>query len=95
MTMPAKQHKTLYGHKVLGNRFNMEALVRLYKAHEVLLALPSAPARDIAAIVQACQNAGVPYRFFPRSLKGKGHNEQNCCSRPLTCRLPPPRCQPY
>ena len=69
---PAKRHKTLYGCKVLGNRFNLEALVKLYQAHEVLLALPSAPARDIAAIVQACQNAGVSYRFFPTLSEGQG-----------------------
>ena len=68
---PAKRYKTLYGHKVLGNRYNLGALVKLYKAHEVLLALPSAPARDIAAIVQACQNAGVPYRFFPTLSEGR------------------------
>ena len=69
---PAKRHKTLYGRKVLGNRFNLEALVELYQAHEVLLALPSAPAREIAAIVQACQKAGVPYRFFPTLSEGQG-----------------------
>lgn len=68
---PAKRHKTLYGCKVLGNRFNLEALVKLYQAHEVLLALPSAPARDIAAIIQACQNVGVPYRFFPTLSEGR------------------------
>jgi FlaA1/EpsC-like NDP-sugar epimerase len=68
---PAKRHKTLYGCKVLGNRFNLEALVQLYQAHEVLLALPSAPAREIAAIIQACQNAGVPYRFFPTLSEGR------------------------
>jgi FlaA1/EpsC-like NDP-sugar epimerase/lipopolysaccharide/colanic/teichoic acid biosynthesis glycosyltransferase len=69
---PAKRHKTLYGSKVLGNRFNLGALVKLYQAHEVLLALPSAPARDIVAIVQACQNAGVLYRFFPTLAEGEG-----------------------
>src|SRR5262244_2338215 len=69
---PAKRYKTLYGRKVLGNRFNLAALVKLYQAHEVLLAVPSAPARDIAAIVQACQNAGVPYRFFPTLAEGQG-----------------------
>jgi FlaA1/EpsC-like NDP-sugar epimerase/lipopolysaccharide/colanic/teichoic acid biosynthesis glycosyltransferase len=69
---PAKRHKTLYGRKVLGNRFNLEALVKLYQVHEVLLAVPSAPARDIAAIVQACQNAGVLYRFFSTFSEGQG-----------------------
>ena len=68
---PAKRYKTLYGSKVLGNRFNLDALVKLYQAHEVILAVPSAPARDIAAIVQTCQNAGVPYRFFPTLSEGR------------------------
>ena len=62
---PAKRHKTLYGRKVLGSRFNMAALVKIYQPHEVLLAIPSASAHDIAAIVQTCQNTAVKYRFFP------------------------------
>jgi FlaA1/EpsC-like NDP-sugar epimerase len=69
---PVKRYKTLYGRKVLGNRYNLKALVRLYQAHEVLLALPKAPSRDIAAILQACHNAAVPYRFFPTLSKGRG-----------------------
>lgn len=68
---PAKRHKTLYGHKVLGNRFNIEALVQLYQPHEVLVALPSASAHDIAAIVHACQRASVKYQFFPRLPDGR------------------------
>jgi FlaA1/EpsC-like NDP-sugar epimerase/lipopolysaccharide/colanic/teichoic acid biosynthesis glycosyltransferase len=69
---PVKRYKTLYGRKVLGNRYNLKALVRLYQAHEVLLALPQAPARDIATIVQACHIAEVPYRFFPTLSAGRG-----------------------
>ena len=68
---PAKRHKTLHGYKVLGNRFNLEALVKLYQPHEVLLAVPNASARDTAAIVQACHNAAVPYRFFPMLHAGR------------------------
>lgn len=68
---PAKRHKTLYGRKVLGNRFNVEALVQLYQPHEILIALPSASDRDMAAIIQACQHASVKYRFFPRLPDGR------------------------
>lgn len=67
---PAKRHKTLCGYKVLGNRHNLKTLVQLYQPHEVLLAVPSASAYDIAAIVQACQNMAVPYRFFPMLSEG-------------------------
>jgi FlaA1/EpsC-like NDP-sugar epimerase/lipopolysaccharide/colanic/teichoic acid biosynthesis glycosyltransferase len=62
---PAKRHKTLYGKKVLGNRFTMGAVVKLYQIHEVFLALPSAPSSELMQIVQACQQVGVPYRIFP------------------------------
>jgi len=62
---PAKRHKALYGKKVLGNRFTMEAAVKLYQVHEVFLALPSATPHDLTQIVHTCQQAGVPYRIFP------------------------------
>ena len=60
----AKRHKTLYGKRVLGNRFNIEALVQIHHIHDVLLALPSAPAQEMTAILQACRHAGVAYRLF-------------------------------
>jgi FlaA1/EpsC-like NDP-sugar epimerase len=62
---PAKRHKTLHGKRVLGNRFNIEAVVKLYQVHEILLAIPSAPPHEIAKVMQACQQAGVRYRVFP------------------------------
>jgi lipopolysaccharide/colanic/teichoic acid biosynthesis glycosyltransferase len=62
---PVKRHKTLYGKKVLGNRFNMETVVQLYHVHHILLAVPSAPAHETAKIIQACQHAQIPYRLFP------------------------------
>jgi FlaA1/EpsC-like NDP-sugar epimerase/lipopolysaccharide/colanic/teichoic acid biosynthesis glycosyltransferase len=62
---PAKRHKTLYGKKVLGNRYTIEAVVKLYQVHEIILAIPSAPAYEIDRVVQACQHAGVYYRVFP------------------------------
>ncbi|MGE3539075.1 MAG: sugar transferase [Candidatus Tectimicrobiota bacterium] len=68
---PAKRHKTLYGRKVLGNRFNLEALVQLYQPHEVLVALQNAAPHDIAAIVQACQRAAVKCDFFPKLPDGR------------------------
>jgi len=62
---PAKRHKTLYGRKVLGNRYNIEAVSKLYQVHEVLLAIPSAPSCEVQAIIQACQSIGVKYGIFP------------------------------
>ena len=62
---PAKRYKTLHGKKVLGNRFNIEALVKLYQIQEILLAMPHATSHDLRKITQACHKAGVRYRLFP------------------------------
>jgi FlaA1/EpsC-like NDP-sugar epimerase/lipopolysaccharide/colanic/teichoic acid biosynthesis glycosyltransferase len=62
---PTKRHKTLHGKKVLGNRFNLEMVVKLYQIREIFLALPSAPAHEIAQIQNTCEQARVPYRVFP------------------------------
>jgi FlaA1/EpsC-like NDP-sugar epimerase/lipopolysaccharide/colanic/teichoic acid biosynthesis glycosyltransferase len=62
---PAKRHKTLYGKKVLGNRFNLEAVVKLYQVDSVFLAMPSTPFYEVAKIIRACQTAGVDHSIFP------------------------------
>ena len=61
----AKRHKTLYGQKVLGNRFNLEAVVKLYQVDSVFLAMPSTPFYEVAKIIRACQTAGVDHSIFP------------------------------
>ncbi|RMF90002.1 MAG: hypothetical protein D6736_07475 [Nitrospinota bacterium] len=68
---PAKRHKMLFGKRVLGDRFNLEAVAKLYRVHEILLAIPSAPPQEVARVVQACQRAGVQFRIFP-TLKDTG-----------------------
>jgi FlaA1/EpsC-like NDP-sugar epimerase/lipopolysaccharide/colanic/teichoic acid biosynthesis glycosyltransferase len=78
---PAKRHKTLHGKKVLGNRFNLETVVKLYQIQEIFLALPSAPLHEVIQIRQACQRAKVPYRIFP-TLKG---NNAYSATPPFTC----------
>ncbi len=62
---PAKRHKSLYGKKVLGNRFNIEALVKLYQIHEIFIAIPSASSYEVQQVIQACQKAQVEYKIFP------------------------------
>jgi FlaA1/EpsC-like NDP-sugar epimerase/lipopolysaccharide/colanic/teichoic acid biosynthesis glycosyltransferase len=62
---PVKRHKTLHGRKVLGNRYSIEAVVKLYHVHEILLAMPSASPHEVTKIMQACQQAGVRCRVFP------------------------------
>jgi FlaA1/EpsC-like NDP-sugar epimerase len=62
---PAKQHKTLYGKKILGNRYGLQMLAQLYHVDDICLAVPSAPCDEMSKIIQICQQAGVTYWLFP------------------------------
>jgi FlaA1/EpsC-like NDP-sugar epimerase/lipopolysaccharide/colanic/teichoic acid biosynthesis glycosyltransferase len=62
---PVKRHKTIYGRKVLGDRFTLGMVVQLYQVQEVFLAIPGAPLHEVAKIIEACQRAEVSYKVFP------------------------------
>ena len=62
---PTKRHKTLHGKKVIGNYFNIESLVKMYKVDEIFFAIPNIPSYKIVKIIQFCREAKVQYRFFP------------------------------
>jgi FlaA1/EpsC-like NDP-sugar epimerase/lipopolysaccharide/colanic/teichoic acid biosynthesis glycosyltransferase len=59
---PGKRYKTLCGKKVLGNYFNIESLVKLYKVDEIFLAVSNMPYYKTIKVIQACQDAKVQYR---------------------------------
>lgn len=61
---PTKRHKTLYGKKVLGDRYNIEAVVKLYHVHEIFLATPHAAPSDLRKITRAFHEAGVRHQVF-------------------------------
>jgi len=62
---PKKIHKSLYGLKVLGGRYNLDAIVKLYQIDMVFLAMPRALFPEIVKIVSLCKKAGIPYAIFP------------------------------
>lgn len=70
---PIKRYKTLYGKKILGNRYNIDSVIKLYQIHEVFLAVPSAPYEEVQKIIRVCQNAGVKYRIFPTLQDRESH----------------------
>jgi len=61
---PTKRHKTLCGKKVLGNSFNIELLVKLYKVDEIFFAVTNIASRKMMKIIQSCQEAKLQYRFL-------------------------------
>ena len=84
---PAKRHRTLHRKKVLGDRFNIDAVVKLYQIHEIFLAMPYVTPHDLYKIIQACHSVGVRYRFFPiphdREFPGLCHTRREMPLKPL------------
>jgi len=61
---PKKMRKNFQGVKILGNRYDIEALVRLYHANHVLIAMNSVSADNLEHIKSLCEKAEVSYEVF-------------------------------
>jgi len=61
---PDKYGKALNGKKVLGNRYHIGALARLYRVDEILIAEMGSDPGKIGELLRICQQAGLKYRLF-------------------------------
>jgi FlaA1/EpsC-like NDP-sugar epimerase len=61
---PRKMRKTFQGLKVLGTRYDIEALARLYHVDHVLIAKNDIPIEDVKHIKSLCEQANVTYEVF-------------------------------
>ena len=61
---PKKMRKSFQGLRVLGNRYDIEALARLYHVHHVLIARNNMPSEDLEHIKSLCEKASVRYEVF-------------------------------
>lgn len=62
---PTKQGKTIHGVPVLGPISNMSSIAKRMKADEALIAIPSAKAEQMRAIVDVCRMSGVRFKTIP------------------------------
>jgi FlaA1/EpsC-like NDP-sugar epimerase len=62
---PAKHGMVLHGVKVLGDRHQIHTLAKKLPVDEVIIAMPTAPGKEIREIVTVCTAAGVPARILP------------------------------
>jgi FlaA1/EpsC-like NDP-sugar epimerase/lipopolysaccharide/colanic/teichoic acid biosynthesis glycosyltransferase len=62
---PDKYGKALNGKKVLGNRYHIGALARLYRVDEILIAETGSDPERIRELMRICQQSGLKYRVFP------------------------------
>jgi FlaA1/EpsC-like NDP-sugar epimerase len=59
-----KQHLTLYGIPVLGNRRAIPHIVEHYGIEEIIIAMPSASGRVIRELIEICQTTPAQLRIF-------------------------------
>ena len=61
----AKQGSFLHGVKIMGGREQIPHLVKKYRVDEIMLALPSAPAKEIKQILDICKETGCELKRLP------------------------------
>jgi lipopolysaccharide/colanic/teichoic acid biosynthesis glycosyltransferase len=61
---PSKMRKSFQGVKILGNRHDIEALVRLYHIDNVVIAQNDMPTEDLEQIKSLCEKTNVRYEVF-------------------------------
>lgn len=63
---PVKQGRDVHGVRVLGDCDALTRLVAALRIDVILIAIPSASARQMRRVVGLCEVAGVPFRTLPR-----------------------------
>lgn len=61
----SKEGSYLHGVKVMGNRQNIQELVKQYHIDEIIIAMPSAPAKEIKEILDVCKETGCDLKRLP------------------------------
>ncbi len=61
----SKEGSYLHGVKVMGNRQNIPELVKRYRIDEIIIAMPSAAAKDIKAVLDVCKETGCDLKRLP------------------------------
>lgn len=61
----SKQQMHIYDVPVLGSRNTIPSIVREYKIHQVIIAMPTATGSTIREIVRICDQSGVQARIMP------------------------------
>jgi FlaA1/EpsC-like NDP-sugar epimerase len=62
---PAMSGASVHGVQVAGCTTALETVARVYKAEELIIAVPSASPTALRAIVEACERTLLPYKVLP------------------------------
>ena len=62
---PSKLHMRMHGISVLGGRDRIPALASRLQIDEAIIAMPTAPGKELRNIMGICEGAGIPQRTIP------------------------------
>lgn len=66
---PNKRNKYILGVPIVGGRNDIPKNVRKYNINEIIIAIPSANAKDVREIIEICNTTGVPVKILPSVAK--------------------------
>lgn len=66
---PNKKNKYILGVPIVGMRNDIPKNVRKYNINEIIIAIPSARAKDVREIIEICNTTGVPVKILPSVAK--------------------------
>ncbi len=61
----SKLGKEIHGVRVIGTCAEIPALVKNYRVESIIIAIPSANAREMQRIVGFCEQSGIPFQTLP------------------------------
>lgn len=61
----AKNGSYIHGVKVMGNRYDIPKLVKEYDIQEIIIAMPSAAAKEIKGVLDICKETGCELKRLP------------------------------
>lgn len=62
---PAKQHMHIHNVPILGNRYAIPGLVAHHEVEQIIIAMPTAPGKELREIVTICEQVGIHPRTIP------------------------------
>jgi len=65
LTIKEKQKKEIHGVRVAGMLKDLPTVVERYLAHEVVIAIPTAPGTVVRLVSDLCRQRGIPFRTMP------------------------------
>ena len=62
---PSKRYMRMHGVSILGDRNQIPFVAAKHRIDEAVIAMPTAPGKELRSIMAICESAGIPQRTIP------------------------------